>query len=126
MKEITAAAQWIAAQNGLVEQVAIFGEDYRPWYRTMAQFDVHANPSKTQRGEIPWMVDGHSGVLDKFFRFGGPPVIRTRPVVRAPVIDGGIMAASLIAHTLTSRFVDYPPYYRLPAFVRCPRFVSRS
>jgi len=31
MKEITAAAQWIAAQNGLVEQVGIFGEDYRPW-----------------------------------------------------------------------------------------------
>jgi len=46
----------------------------------MAQFDVYANPSKTQRGEISWMVDGRSGVLDKFFRFGGPPVIRTRPV----------------------------------------------
>ena len=31
----------------------------------MAQFDVYANPSKTQRGEIPWMVDIQSDILDK-------------------------------------------------------------
>lgn len=31
----------------------------------MAQFDVYANPSKTQRGEIPWMVDIQSEILDK-------------------------------------------------------------
>ena len=31
----------------------------------MAQFDVYANPSKTQRGGIPWMVDIQSDVLDK-------------------------------------------------------------
>jgi post-segregation antitoxin (ccd killing protein) len=24
-------AEWIAAQNGLVERVGVFGEDYRPW-----------------------------------------------------------------------------------------------
>ncbi|BEP85082.1 hypothetical protein GmRootV77_01560 [Variovorax sp. V77] len=29
------------------------------------------------------------------------------------IIDGGIMAAGLIAHTLTSHFVDHLPYYRL-------------
>ncbi len=23
--------EWIAAQNGLVERVGVFGEDYRPW-----------------------------------------------------------------------------------------------
>ncbi|WP_418132227.1 CcdB family protein (plasmid) [Variovorax sp. 375MFSha3.1] len=31
----------------------------------MAQFDVYANPSKAQRGEIPWMVDIQSKILDK-------------------------------------------------------------
>ncbi|MBN8756659.1 MULTISPECIES: CcdB family protein [unclassified Variovorax] len=31
----------------------------------MAQFDIYANPSKTQRGEIPWMVDIQSDILDK-------------------------------------------------------------
>ncbi|MDR6521015.1 toxin CcdB [Variovorax paradoxus] len=31
----------------------------------MTQFDVYANPSKTQRGEIPWMVDIQSEILDK-------------------------------------------------------------
>jgi transposase len=29
------------------------------------------------------------------------------------IIDGGIMAAGLIAHTLTSHFVDHLPFYRL-------------
>ena len=24
-------AEWIAAQNGLVERVGVFGEDFRPW-----------------------------------------------------------------------------------------------
>jgi len=24
-------SEWIAAQNGLVERVGVFGEDYRPW-----------------------------------------------------------------------------------------------
>ncbi|MCU4118918.1 type II toxin-antitoxin system prevent-host-death family antitoxin [Variovorax sp. N23] len=24
-------AEWIAAQNGLIERVGVFGEDYRPW-----------------------------------------------------------------------------------------------
>jgi len=36
MKEIAAAAEWIAAQNGLVERVGIFGEDYPPYYRLPA------------------------------------------------------------------------------------------
>jgi len=31
----------------------------------MAPFDGCANPSKTQRGEIPWMVDIQSEILDK-------------------------------------------------------------
>jgi len=31
----------------------------------MAQFDVYANPSKAQRGEIPWMVEIQSEILDK-------------------------------------------------------------
>ncbi|MBT2320748.1 CcdB family protein [Variovorax paradoxus] len=31
----------------------------------MAQFDVYANPSETQRGEIPWMVDIQSDILNK-------------------------------------------------------------
>jgi transposase len=29
------------------------------------------------------------------------------------IVDGGIMAAGFIAHTLTSHFVDHLPYYRL-------------
>jgi len=29
------------------------------------------------------------------------------------IIDGGIMATGLIAHTVTSHFVDHLPYYRL-------------
>ena len=24
-------AEWIAAQNGLIDRVGVFGEDYRPW-----------------------------------------------------------------------------------------------
>lgn len=31
----------------------------------MAQFDVYANPSKTQYGEIPWMADIQSEILDE-------------------------------------------------------------
>ncbi|MGN8083795.1 CcdB family protein [Variovorax atrisoli] len=31
----------------------------------MAQFDVYANPSKTQRGEIPWVVDIQSEILNE-------------------------------------------------------------
>ncbi|MFV0676022.1 CcdB family protein [Variovorax sp. tm] len=31
----------------------------------MAQFDVYANPSKTQHGEIPWMADIQSEILDE-------------------------------------------------------------
>jgi transposase len=31
------------------------------------------------------------------------------------VIDGGIPAAGLVAHTLISRFVDHMPYYRQEA-----------
>jgi transposase len=30
----------------------------------------------------------------------------------AQIIDGGIPAAGLVAHTLISRFVDHVPYYR--------------
>jgi len=26
-----AYAEWIAAQNGLIERAGVFGEDYRPW-----------------------------------------------------------------------------------------------
>jgi len=35
--------------------------------------------------------------------------------VAAQIIDGGVPASGLVAHTLISRFVDHPPYYRQEA-----------
>ncbi|MFG6443614.1 IS66 family transposase zinc-finger binding domain-containing protein, partial [Roseateles sp. LKC17W] len=38
-------------------------------------------------------------------------VLRQEPA-EPDVVDGGIPAAGLVAHTLISRFVDHLPYYR--------------
>ena len=41
------------------------------------------------------------------------------------VIDGGIAASGLVAHTLISRFVDHLPYYRQEAINARSRACTR-
>ena len=42
------------------------------------------------------------------------PALEQEPA-EAQIIDGGIAASGLVAHTLISRFVDHLPYYRQEA-----------
>jgi transposase len=41
--------------------------------------------------------------------------VLVQPPVAAQIIDGGVPATGLVAHTLISRFVDHLPYYRQEA-----------
>lgn len=64
-------------QHGLVDRVGVSAKPIVPGERAMAQFDVYAISSTTQRGEIPWMVDIQCHVLEKLpTRLVIPPALR--------------------------------------------------
>jgi transposase len=53
--------------------------------------------------------------------------ILVQEAVAAQIIDGGVPASGLVAHTLISRFVDHLPYYRQEAInARCGVHTPRS